>query len=525
MMTQAEMSPIHSGTTSTRLALDALRRSKERTVFRDGEREWSGGATLAAIGAMQAALERAGARRGQRVALLCGNRTESWCIGVAAQALGLCISWLHPLGSPQAHSFQVEDFGADLLVVDVPHYADLARFLDTEFSGRVRLLTLGPCDVGRDILAGLGDESVTPVDRSAPDNLSLVNYTGGTTGRSKGAFRRESALAASVVGVLADFDIARNPAFLAIGPISHVTGTKIVPTLLRGGSVTMLDRFDPDLVCSTIAARRIDMSLLVPTMIYSILDSGALDRHDVSSLKLLLYGAAAMSPTRLAEGLDRFGPVFSQLYGQTECYPIAVLPREDHDVRFPERLAACGFLSHMCDMRLLGPDGEPVAAGESGEICVRSPYAMEGYWNQPELTAEAFAGGWLHTGDVGRLDEDGRLYIVDRLKDMIITGGFNVYPREVEDVISSLPGVSMVAVLGVPDPKWGEAVAAVIVPSAGAELDPAMIMEAVKRRCGSVQAPKIVTFADTLPLTAAGKVDKKRLKAEGNLMPVTDAPQ
>jgi fatty-acyl-CoA synthase len=281
---------------------------------------------------------------------------------------------------------------------------------------------------------------------------------------------------------------------------------------MRGGTVHLMKGFDPEAILATIARERINFSLLVPTMVYGLLDCPALDDADLSSLELLLYGASPMSPTRLLEGLERIGPVFSQLYGQTECYPIAVLAKADHDPARPDRFAACGHAVASCAVRLLDPDGNDVAPGEAGEICVRAPQVMEGYWKRPEATAEALRGGWLHTGDVARADDEGCLFIVDRTKDMIVSGGFNIYPREVEDALTTHPAVAMAAVIGVPDPKWGEAVMALIVCRAGEAVSAEDLMGTVKALKGSAYAPKRVEFVETLPVTGVGKVDKKVLR-------------
>jgi fatty-acyl-CoA synthase len=205
--------------------------------------------------------------------------------------------------------------------------------------------------------------------------------------------------------------------------------------------------------------------------------------------------------------------VFSQLYGQTEGYPISLLRKADHDPGRPERFASCGHPVSNLEVKLLDDSLGEVAPGEAGEICVRGPQVMESYWNRPAETEETLKGGWLHTGDVARADEEGYLYIVDRKKDMIITGGFNVYPREVEDALTAHPGVAMAAVIGVPDPKWGEAVTALVVRRAAATVAGEELIRLVKEKKGSTQAPKRVEFVDALPLTAVGKVDKKALRA------------
>ena len=302
--------------------------------------------------------------------------------------------------------------------------------------------------------------------------------------------------------------------FLCCTPLSHAGAAFFVPTLLRGGSLYVLPSFDPERVLDTIVEHRITATMLVPTMIYVLLDHPKLASADLSSLQTLYYGAAAMSPSRLAEGIERLGSIFFQFYGQAECpMTITVLRREEHLVDRPDRLATCGRAVPWLDVALLDEEGHDVPDGDAGEICVRGPLIMKEYLNKPEQTAEAFKFGWLHTGDVARADDEGFLTIVDRKKDMIVTGGFNVFPREIEDVLSAHPGVSAAAVIGVPDDKWGEAVKAVVVRRPGAGVAEAELISLVKERKGPVSAPKTVDFVAEIPLSALGKPDKKALRA------------
>jgi fatty-acyl-CoA synthase len=279
----------------------------------------------------------------------------------------------------------------------------------------------------------------------------------------------------------------------------------------------VLPKFDAGAVLDAIERHRITSVFLVPSMIYAILDHPRLDQTDLSSLQTVFYGASAMSPTRLREAIRRIGPVFFQFYGQTEApQTVFVLRKEEHDPDDLSRLASCGRPVPWLKVALLDDQGREVQRGEAGEICVRGPLVMKGYWNKPEQTAEALAGGWLHTGDIAREDEQGFYSIVDRKKDMIVSGGFNVFPREIEDVLSTHPTVAAAAVIGVPDEKWGEAVKAIVVLRTGGAVSPdelaAELAALVKERKGSHHAPKSVEFADALPLTAVGKPDKQALR-------------
>jgi fatty-acyl-CoA synthase len=323
-----------------------------------------------------------------------------------------------------------------------------------------------------------------------------------------------ASLLASVMMMAAEWEWPDDLRLLAATPVSHAAGMLALPTALLGGSFHMLSGFDGDALLDYVARERISATFLVPAMIYRLLDLARAKPRDLSSLKTVFYGAAPMLPSRLAEGIELFGPVFMQLYGQSEAPTcISWLGKRQHDLKQPHRLASCGVPFADIDVALLDEHGRCVAAGEVGEVCVRGPHVMAGYWKRPEETAAALAGGWLHTGDMGRFDVDGYLYLVDRKKDMIISGGFNIFPREVEDVIAALPGVAMVAVVGVPDERWGEAVTALVVPRPGQTVNADAVIAAVREKKGSMHAPKAVRIVDKLPLTPLGKVDKKVLRA------------
>jgi acyl-CoA synthetase (AMP-forming)/AMP-acid ligase II len=234
---------------------------------------------------------------------------------------------------------------------------------------------------------------------------------------------------------------------------------------------------------------------------------------DLSSLQAVYYGAAAMSPDRLAQAIERFGPVFFQFYGQSEApMTVCVLRKEEHDPTRPDRLHSCGRPVPWLHVALLDDDDQEITGDDPGELCVRGPVVMDGYWNRPDETDHVLRGGWLHTGDVARRDDDGYITIVDRKKDMIVTGGFNVYAREVEDTLAEHPAVAAVAVIGVPDERWGEAVTAMIVARPGCGVTVDELVALVRDRKGPVHAPKRVEFLDTLPVTPLGKPDKKALR-------------
>jgi fatty-acyl-CoA synthase len=495
--------------------LRALARYPDRVAFVDDFRSLTYAQSADLLARFQHVLMAAGAKPGDGIALLSANRAENYLAMAAAYLCGLRYTPLHPLGSLEDHLGILEDAEARFLIVDAANYAERGRAIAGRADGLSAILTFGPADFGIDMVAAAGEiGEVSASDLATPDMPATLNYTGGTTGRPKGVVRSQAGNLAIAASSVASFEFPDRPSFLATTPISHVAGTKILPTLMLGGTVYMQGHFDPEAFFAIVAKHRISATLLVPTMIYVLLDHPALSRSDLSSLELMLYGASPMSPTRLVEALEKFGPVFSQLYGQTECYPISALAKADHSAKDPDRLLSCGVPVTNCAVRLLDEEDNEVTAGEAGEICVRAPQAMDGYWKREEETAKTLSGGWLHTGDVARWDDRGYLYIVDRKKDMIVSGGFNVFPREVEDVLTGHPDVAMAAVIGVPDEKWGEAVKAVIVPRAGAKIDTEALRQLVREKKGAIYAPKTLDIAEAIPLTPIGKPDKKALRAK-----------
>jgi fatty-acyl-CoA synthase len=495
--------------------LRAFARHPERIAF-----SWDSGSVtyrgaMEMLGRMQAVLIGLGLPTGSCVAFLSANRADAWLASIAVQLCGFATNWLHPLGSLDDQLFQLDDSISRVLIFDSEKFAERAAELAQRAQSVETLLGLGPSGAGRDLLHAADQAgSTSPRDLATLDSPCTFRFTGGTTGRAKGMLRLHRQQAHTAGAHLVNFEFPERPHYFAIGPISHIAGGKILPSLMRGGTVHLARKgFDPEQVLKTIARERINMTLLVPTMIYTLLDTPAAVNVDTSSLELLLYGASPMAPSRLEEGIARFGRIFSQLYGSSECYPISVLRKAEHDLKRPDLLLSCGYPAIGCDVRLLNDDDQDVAPGETGEVCVRAPQAMLEYWRQPELTAETLRGGWLHTGDMGRADERGYLYLVDRKKDMIVSGGFNIYPREIEDILTSHPDVAMAAVVGVPHQKWGEAVTALIVRKPGAHLEAAELIDLVKRKKGSLYAPKQLTFVSELPLTPVGKIDKKALKA------------
>ena len=463
------------------------------------------------------ALASKGIGQGSPIAVLSANRPEVLYNMAAMMVSGARGTPLHPLGSLDDHAYVCNDAAIETLVYDPVLFGQRAAELKEKVPSLKNLLALGADDVGDDYPALADQFSPQPLVAAEidPESSSALIYTGGTTGKPKGVMAAARSAATMTMIQMVEWELPDELRMLVATPLSHAAGALFVPTLMKGGALYAMSGFSPDEFFGMIEKHKITATFLVPIMIYILLDSPQAETADISSLETLVYGASAMSPTRLQEGIRKWGPIFFQCYGQSEApMVLSHLKKADHDLARPERLASCGRPTPWVRLALLDDDNQQVAPGEAGEICVRGPLVMAGYHGLPEQTAEAFAGGWLHTGDVGRLDDDGYLYIVDRKKDMIISGGFNVFPREVEDVIATHPSVAQVAVIGVPDETWGEAVKAVVVARPGESIEADALIALVKQAKGSVQAPKSVDIVESIPLSALGKPDKKALREQ-----------
>lgn len=463
------------------------------------------------------ALESLGVKKGDRVALISPNRPECLYVTHAVGLLSAIYVPMHPLSGLADHLHVIKDAGVEVLIFDAGRFSERAEALAKELPG-LRLMAFGESSLGADILQLARSFAPKPLvaPKVGPHDVMRLGYSGGTTGKPKSLPSVQRTGLVTMQLMLTEWEWPNPPRILTCAPLSHAGGAMFMPALLKNGTILVMPGFDPVAVMQAIQDYKINCMLLVPTMIYAILDHPRFAEFDLSSLETVFYGASAISPPRLKEAIEKIGPVFAQFYGQAEApMNITYLRKDEHDVNDMRRLASCGRPSPWVRLALLDANNQPVAEGEPGEICLRGPLIMDGY-RDADLTAEAFRDGWHHTGDVAVRDPGGYLRIIDRTKDMIVTGGFNVYPREIEDIIAEHPAVSQVAVIGVAHEKWGEAVKAVIVLRAGETVAAEDLIARVTERKGSYQAPKSVDFVDSIPQTPIGKPDKKALRARYN---------
>ena len=451
----------------------------------------------------------------RRAAILSRNRIDVLYAQNGLNFAGVVNTALHPMGSVDDYLYVIEDADIDTLVFDADHYGSIAQAIQVRAPRLRHLLAMGGGDIGSDMAAAVARIAPRPLVAPAcdPEALFRIAYSGGTTGSPKGIMTTHRGATTSAMIQLMSWEWPDAVRHLICAPLSHSGAAVLTSVLVKGGSMIVLPGFDPVGTMQAIETHRITSVLMVPTMVLAMIDHPRFGEFDLSSLEVIFYGASAFPAARLRDAIGKLGPIFFQFYGQAEApMSVTLLRRDEHDATDLTRLASCGRPSPLVHVALLDDDNAAVPDGEPGEICVRGPLLMAGYLNKPEETAKAFDGGWLHTGDVAVRGADGFLRIVDRKKDMIVTGGFNVYAREVEDVLIEQPGVRAAAVIGVPDEKWGEAVKAVIVAQPGVTLDPQALIAAVRTRKGAVQAPKTVDFVNALPLSPLGKPDKKALR-------------
>ena len=468
------------------------------------------------IAHLAGALAELGVQRGDRVGILSLNSDRYHEFLYAVAWVGAAVNPVNIRWSPAEIAYSLSESDTRVLFVD-DAFTPMIPALREQYSG---LATVIFCGDGELPSGALGYEALTtesrPVEdtRCGGDELLGVFYTGGTTGHPKGVMLSHNNVLTSALGGLASGQfITPRGRIMHAAPMFHLAAFGAwTSACLVGSTHVMVPMFSPAEVMRAIAEHRVTDTLLVPTMIQMLVDDPAIADTDLSSLAHLVYGASPM-PAALLERARKALPAvgFTQRYGMTEMAPVvALLMPADHDN--PALRGAAGRAAPHVEVRIVDPGGHDVARGEVGEVVARGDNVMLGYWNRPDDTAAAIRDGWMHTGDGGRMDENGYIFIVDRIKDMIITGGENVYSAEVENALASHPAVAACAVIGVPDPDWGERVHAVVVLLGGQRATVDEIRTHCKTLIAGYKAPRSVDFVDALPMSGAGKILKRELR-------------
>jgi len=463
------------------------------------------------------ALARSGVRPGDKVAILSANDPISFsCVfGIARAGAVWCP--VNPRNEAAENRDLLDLFDCACLLFQAS-FAPLVERIRPELSKVTTYVCLDG-DVAGAVpfaqwLAGLPTE---PWEATPVDDVAMIAGTGGTTGTPKGVQLTGRNLEAMTAITLMSYPFDGRPTYLALAPLTHAAGVLCFPVLTLGGEIVVMPKPDVGDFIAHVERHRVTHTFLPPTLIYLLLDHPALDTADTSSLQCLWYGAAPMSAARLADAVTRLGPVLGQLFGQTEApMMISTMSPRDHvhadGTLAHERFSSAGRPSPLVTVAIMDEAGTLLGPRERGEIVIRGSLVMAGYYRNPAATMEVSRHGWHHTGDIGYLDEDNNLFIVDRAKDMIITGGFNVYSAEVEQAVMAHPAVRDCAVVGLPDDKWGERVTAVVELHDGRPLGDGELREFVKERLGSVKAPKQVEVWQDLPRSKIGKVLKAAVR-------------
>jgi fatty-acyl-CoA synthase len=464
------------------------------------------------------ALRRSGVRPGDKVGILSANDPIAFACVFGVARAGAVWCPINPRNAAAENQELLALFDCAALI----HQAGFGELVDAIAPGLPQLRTVVCLDAARGATPSFGDwladaDGDPPAEAAPPDDVVALVGTGGTTGRPKGVMLTDRNLEAMSAITLMSYPFVGRPVYLALAPLTHAAGVLCFPVMALGGEIVVMAKPDVARFLALIERHRVTHTFLPPTLIYMVLGHPDLAATDLTSLQCFWYGAAPMSVARLEEALERIGPM-AQLFGQSEA-PMMVSTMSPADHRHAdgtvarERLASAGRPSPLVTVAIMAEDGTLLPRGERGEIVVRGSLVMAGYYRNPQATAEVSAHGWHHTGDIGYLDADGYLFIVDRAKDMVITGGFNVYSAEVEQALMAHPDVRDCAVVGLPDDKWGERVTAVIELAPGSTVSADDLVAFVKERLGSVKAPKQIEFWDNLPRSTVGKILKTDVRA------------
>ena len=461
------------------------------------------------------ALIRHGVAPGDKVAILSANDPIAFTCVFGIDRAGAVWCPVNPRNEASENRELLDLFDCTVLIFA----ARFAPLVDRIRADLPALGTLVCLDAPLDWAVEWNDFLAGHVTDAPPDvgGVAMIVGTGGTTGRPKGVLLTHANLETMSAITLMSYPFTGRPVYLALAPLTHAAGVLCFPVLAMGGEIVVMRSPDVGGFLGLIESRRVTHTFLPPTLLYMVLAHERLDSTDLSSLQCFWYGAAPMSAARLEEALTRIGPVMAQLFGQTEA-PMMISTMAPADHFLPDgsvaraRLSSAGRPSPLVVVAIMDEHGTLQTPGERGEIVVRSSLVMAGYYKDPLATAAAGEHGWHHTGDIGYLDGDGFLFIVDRAKDMVITGGFNVYSAEVEQAVMTDPAVQDCAVVGLPDERWGERLTVVVQPLAGRTVDPDELKASVKRQLGSVKTPKQVEVWDDLPRSKVGKVLKTEIK-------------
>lgn len=487
----------------------AARRYPERTALVSGTSSLTYAQLEARVNAAACALQQRDPSAGSRIGICAGNTVDHVVALLAVLAAGkvwVPLNWRNPVGELN----RIIAFTEPSIMIAEPGHID-----SLDLSGVAAVLALGDHSKAESFSTAadcqLGN-APQPHQRSR-DEVQAIKFTGGSTGVPKGVMQPYRAWVATLVNQIHAFGFDSEDRYLIAAPVTHGTSTYLLPILAQGGCHVLPSSNKPADLLRSFREDGITTTFMPPTLLYMLVAEAHGERVQLPRLRHLIYGGAPMPPEKIRVVRECFGPVLETTYGQTEAPQVVSVMRAD-DFSDDANWRSVGRQGLLTDMAIMDPDGRVLPTGEVGEIVVRGDLIMAGYWKMPEKTAETIVDGWLHTGDRGYVDERGYLYLKDRLREVVITGGFNVYPIDVESVLDQHPAVHESAVFGIEDDKWGEAVHAAVQLKPGAQVSEQDLIAFAKEHLGSVKTPKVIHFYPDLPRSVAGKVHKVTLKAD-----------
>ncbi len=504
--------------TMTSLLQRTARMFGSNIAIRDGEGDLTWATYVGRIARAAGMLQTLGLRPGERYAILCHNCVRQAELTYAGYWLGAVPVPINYRLAPAEIALVLEDAECRLIAIEDGFAGMLDQPPLDGWRSRAFCIAAGRTAVALPHYDDLkAAASVIEPHDPAEDDDAILLYTGGTTGRGKGVRITHRNIVSNALQISRPMSVSESDVYLHTAPMFHSTDLKATVCSMMGAGHAYLPEFSPAKVLAAIARYRVTILSLVPTMIIRILQDAEFGRHDIGTVRLIIYGTMPIAAKWIRRTMDAFpGVAMHQLYGLTETVPVLCIMNEEDHRRAredrPDLLGAVGRPVPGVDIRILADDGCELPPGASGEIVVRGPQIAKGYHNRPHENAKVFRNGWFHTGDIGRFDDEGYLFILDRKKDMVITGGENVYTAEVEAAILKHPGVHEVAVIGVPDERFGEALFAVIVPAAGQKLSAEELIAHCRELIGGYKIPRKMVFVDALPRSTLDKVLKQDLR-------------
>ena len=472
------------------------------------------------IDAVAVYLCRLGLGPGEKIVVLLPNSIEYVLFSLGAARCGATLTSLNEMSGAREVEFALDDLNPKVVVVGTKSQVQPVYQYAKNCNQKTSVIGVSGFEVDFPeeftLFKWEDADVVSSLPSTDPDDIAMIIYTGGTTGNPKGIMHSQYGMAMNLIANCAENPFDDQDRVLLCTPLQHAAGLMLWRSLSGGSHVYISRTFDPEEFFKLVKEKGITSAQMVPTVIYRLIDLAKKKDCDVRSIRNINYGASPISPERLKEAFELFGPVMKQGYGVSECPNLITrLTKSDHVWAYnnsPNVLKSCGKPYMLVQVRLVDEKGNDVPTGQRGEITVKSPYLMVGYYKQPALTQEVLRDGWLHTGDIGEFDDFGFLHIVERKKDMIISGGMNVYSIEVENVVNQHPAIAISACIGIPHSDWGEAVCVFVTLKKGHSCTEEELISFCKQRTSKYMVPKEVKFLEAIPLTNIGKIDKKVLR-------------